>query len=79
MGVMAAALMLTAMQDAAVTAARPAPAPEVKKICRREVSTASRLDVKRTCRTRAEWDALDRDNGGSYRRDLDRSRGTSAG
>lgn len=79
MSVAVAVLMLVAGQDGTMVAGKPAPAPEQKKICRRETSTASRLDVRKTCRTRAEWEALDRANGSSYQRDLDRSRGASAG
>lgn len=61
-----AALLMVAGQ-AATPAAGTKPA-EPKKICRRETSTSSRLDAKRVCKTRAEWDAEE----GGYRREFQR-------
>lgn len=41
----------------AATDQKPKPAKE-KKICRTDNATGSRVEVRRTCMTKAEWDAL---------------------
>lgn len=61
------------------TAAPPAQPVEPKKICRRETSTSSRLDVKRVCKTRAEWDAQEQAEQQNLRRQNDFGRAGSAG
>lgn len=40
-----------------------------RKICRRIASSSSRLGSRSECHTRAEWDAMSRDNGYSLRRE----------
>lgn len=59
--------------------AQPTEAPENKKICRRETATHSRLDVKRVCMTRAQWDATAREVGRQLEADLARSRSSTGG
>ncbi len=46
--------------------------PEEKKICRRDGVTGSRLPTKRTCRTKAEWDAINNKNAESGMQNLER-------
>lgn len=70
------ALLLLAGQ--AQPAAEPKPA-EPKKVCRRETSTSSRLDVKRVCRTRAEWEQLEGAERRNFQRNQDWGRAGSAG
>lgn len=80
-----AVVALAASLAVPATAQTDAPAPKAgkpaaeKKICRREVATSSRLDVKRTCRTRAEWEALEGTYRGDVRRSIDVGRAGSAG
>ncbi|GGB17950.1 hypothetical protein GCM10011380_04370 [Sphingomonas metalli] len=56
-------MLLIALVTAAAMQAMPAPAPTAapaardKKICRRDTSIGSRLDVVKTCKTAAEWEA----------------------
>lgn len=52
--------LLAAQADAATPAPPAAAAAPEKKICRRDTSIGSRLDVRRTCRTAAEWAAYNR-------------------
>lgn len=53
-------LAQTAPAPNASTAADPAK-EDTKRICKSKIVTGS-IMAKRTCRTRAEWDAIDRDN-----------------
>ncbi len=46
---------------AAETSATGTSAPKEKKICRADVNTGS-IMPKRTCHTKPEWDAIDRQN-----------------
>jgi hypothetical protein len=56
-----AMLLFAAAQEAAPPAVPAAPPPPAeKKVCRSERTTGSNLPGKRTCRTRAQWDAIDR-------------------
>ncbi|PAX07642.1 hypothetical protein [Sphingomonas lenta] len=72
-----AAMLMVAGQTAA-TPAEPKPV-EPKKVCRRETSTSSRLDVRRVCKTRAEWDAQERAEQRNLQRQNDWGRAGSAG
>jgi hypothetical protein len=47
-----------ATSPAAATEEAAQPAPEEKMICRSEKITGTRSKVRRTCHTRAEWDAI---------------------
>ncbi|MFS0772486.1 hypothetical protein [Sphingomonas sp. 1P08PE] len=55
------------------------PAVKEKKICRSQTATSSRLDVTRTCLTRAQWDERDRLTSSTLSRDIDRSRSGMGG
>lgn len=56
----AAGALAAALPVGAETAA-PAPAPaKVKKVCKSNAKTGSRLGVTRTCKTQAQWDAIAR-------------------
>ena len=56
---------LTAVAAAAGQAPAAAPpqpkAAAEKKICKREETTGSRVNGKRVCKTRAQWDAIQRE------------------
>ncbi len=55
-----AASLLAAAPDAATPATTPTPTPvKERKICRDEAETGS-LISKRTCHTKAEWDAINK-------------------
>jgi hypothetical protein len=56
-----------AVPGAALAQSQPATPPSEKMICKREAATGSVLK-KKTCRTKAEWDALTE----ASRKDLDR-------
>lgn len=62
----------------ATDAAQPPAAKPVKekKVCRTETGTGS-IMPKRTCRTRAEWDALTQQSQDNLQRSRDVNRGTS--
>jgi hypothetical protein len=49
-----------------------------KRVCRRETPTGSRLAI-RTCRTAAEWEAIDRENATQADREVDRIQTMSKG
>ena len=53
--------------------ASAAPATPEKKVCRREQEVGS-IMPKRTCRTQAEWAAIDRETGGNAESQLQDSR-----
>lgn len=53
-------------------AAATQPAVKEKKVCKAEPITGSRLPPKRTCKTEAEWDALNRARESANRSSLDR-------
>jgi len=53
-----------------VPAVSAAPAAAEKKVCRKEQEVGS-IMPKRTCRTQAEWDAIDRQNGGNAQTMID--------
>jgi hypothetical protein len=53
----------SASPSAPVAAAAPAQVTPEKKVCRREQEVGS-IMPKRTCRTQAEWAAIDRQLGG---------------
>ncbi len=50
--------------------------PKEKKICRRELVTGSMM-AHSTCRTKAEWDAVDAQNQANATRALDKHRSMS--
>jgi hypothetical protein len=65
----ASSLPLAVAQDAEKSdVAKP---PKEKKVCRREVATGSMLPHS-TCRTKAEWDAIDARNQANATQALDR-------
>ena len=55
------------------TASAPAPAVNEKKICRSDAGTGS-LIPKRTCMTKAEWDAVDQHNRQNVDQTIDNAR-----
>lgn len=74
--------LITALLMVAVQMPAPPTEPkaaEPKKICRRETATSSRLDVKRVCKTRAEWDAEEGAHRREFQRQNDWGRAGSAG
>lgn len=77
----AAALLAGAVNDPAAVAqpvAEPTKAAE-RKICRREGSTSTRLQGKRVCMTRAQWEAQARANGEQLGAQMSRSRSGMGG
>ncbi|MEY2944227.1 MAG: hypothetical protein RLY97_2241 [Pseudomonadota bacterium] len=55
---------------AAETSATGTATPKEKKICRADVNTGS-IMPKRTCHTKAEWEALDRQNSSAAGKTID--------
>lgn len=77
----AAALLASTINDPAASAqptAEPTNAAE-RKICRREGSTSSRLQSKRVCMTRAQWEAQARASGDQLGAERSRSRSGMGG
>ena len=64
--ILTAALVAAAAIPAAAQTAAPAPGTDTdinsRRICRVTPRIGSRLGGTRTCRTKAEWDAADREN-----------------
>ena len=60
--IVASALLLSTPALAQVTPAQPAAAAEAseKKICKRVETTGTRLDRKKVCATKKEWDEVAR-------------------
>ncbi|WP_019517582.1 hypothetical protein [Sphingomonas sp. Mn802worker] len=55
-------LLALALIQAAVPASQPTPAPaEAKLVCKRVQEVGSRLPGKKTCLTKEEWAAQERD------------------
>ncbi len=72
----AASTAPTSTAPTSIAAAKPADDP-ARPICRRQATTGSRLPGPRTCRTKAEWEANDRDSQDAVRRVQDNRRTVS--
>lgn len=57
LSVVAAALSVALLPASAIAQDEPAPKASEKKICRRVVATGSVM-ARKTCHTKAEWDAM---------------------
>ena len=68
-------LLIGALSASLQSAPPPAAASSEKKVCRSDHVVGSRVPTKRTCRTQAEWDKLDRGMDAASRIQMEQSLG----